>query len=408
MKSARFISTTFSGLLVPVMLASVVHAQSNKPVRIGVMTDMVGMTSDLVGPGSVIAARMAVEDFGGKVVGRNIEIVVGDTQNKPDIAAVMARRWFDTEGVDAIVDLPNSSVALAVLEVVKSAKKVVMLTAGSSTAFIGKSCSPFSIQWARDSYGLAQSIGSEVVKSGGDSWFFITADYAFGHATEAAVGQVVTKSGGKIIGSVKHPTASSDFSAFLLQAQASKAKIIGMANAGADTILAIKQAAEFGVGKGGSQRLVATYINLTDVNSIGLKAAQGTQLVDTFYWDANGSARAWSRRFFDRHHRMPSSLQADVYSAVTHYLTAVQTTDPADGAAVVAKMKSMPIMGPVLNNGRIREDGRVIRDYYMFRVKTPQESKEPWDYYKLERTIPGEQLVLPLVESECPMVRRSS
>jgi branched-chain amino acid transport system substrate-binding protein len=380
-------------------------AQASKPVRIGVMTDLAGMTSELVGPGSVIAARMAVEDFGGKVAGRPIELVVGDTQNKPDLASVMARRWFDTDGVDVIVDLPNSSVALAVLEVVKNAKKVVLLTAGASTAFTGKSCSPYSVQWSRDSYGLAQSIGSAVVKSGGDTWFFITADYAFGYATEAAVSQVVLKSGGKVLGSVKHPTGASDFSSFLLQAQTSKAKIIGMANAGSDTILAFKQAAEFGIAQGG-QRLVATYVNLTDINSIGIKAAQGSPVVDTFYWDMNDPARTWSKRFFERQKRMPTSLQADVYSAVTHYLKAVQTTDPADGPAVVRTMKSMPITGPVLNNARIREDGRVIRDYYMFRVKTPEESKVPWDYYKLERTIPGEQLVLPLAESECPMVKK--
>ncbi len=398
----------FVALLIPLGLSTTgAFGQAVKPVRIGVMTDLAGMTSELVGPGSVIAARMAVEDFGGKVAGRPIEIVVGDTQNKPDVASVMARRWFDTDGVDVIVDLPNSSVALAVLEVVKSAKKVVLLTAGASTAFSGKSCSPYSVQWSRDSYGLAQSIGSEVVKSGGDTWFFITADYAFGYATEAAVTQVVLKSGGKVLGGVKHPTGTNDFSSFLLQAQTSKAKVIGMANAGSDTILAYKQAAEFGIGKGG-QRLVATYINLTDINSIGIKAAQGSPVVDTFYWDMNDAARTWSRRFFERQKRMPTSLQADVYASVTHYLKAVQTTDPADGAAVVRTMKATTIMGPVLNNARIREDGRVVRDYYMFRVKSPEDSKTPWDYYKLERTIPGDQLVIPLAESECPMVKKAT
>ncbi|NDG38985.1 MAG: ABC transporter substrate-binding protein [Betaproteobacteria bacterium] len=400
------INCILAGALVMLGLASSSSfGQASKPVRIGVMTDMAGMTSDLVGPGSVVAARMAVEDFGGKVAGRTIEVVIGDTQNKPDLASVMARRWFDAGGIDVIVDLPNSSVALAVLEVVKNAKKVVLLTAGASTVFSGKSCTPYSVQWSRDSYGLAQSIGSEIVRSGGDSWFFITADYAFGYATEAAVGQVVLKSGGKVLGSVKHPTGASDFSSFLLQAQTSKAKIIGMANAGSDTILAFKQAAEFGISKGG-QRLVATYINLTDINSIGIKAAQGSPVVDTFYWDMNDPARVWSRRFFERHKRMPTSLQADVYSAVTHYLKAIQTTDPSDGAAVVKAMKAMPIMGPVLNNATIREDGRVIRDYYMFRVKAPEESKTPWDYYKLEQAIPGDKLVIPLADSECPMVKK--
>ena len=398
----------FGTLLMPLALtATAAHAQAPKPIRVGVLTDMAGMTMDIVGPGSVIAARMAAEDFGGKVGARTIEVIAGDHQNKPDIGAGLARRWFDSEGVDVIVDLPNSSVALAVQEVTRNANRVVLHTAGASPALTGKSCSPNSIQWSRDSYGLAQSIGSAVVRSGGDTWYFVTADYAFGHATEAAVSLVVTRSGGKILGSARHPTGSSDFSSFLLQAQASKAKVIGMANAGADTILAMKQAAEFGIA-GQGQRLVATYINISEIHSIGLKAAQGAQLVDTAYWDLNDEMRAWSRRFFERHRRMPTSLQADVYSAVTHYLKAVQTTDSSDGAAVVKAMKALTINGPVLNNARIREDGRVMRDYYMFRVKSPEESKSPWDYYKLEQTIPEDQVVRPLSESECPLVRKTS
>ena len=401
------LSGLFKALALSLLVAATAApAQTPKPIRIGVMTDMAGMTMDIVGPGSVIAAKMAAEDFGGKVGARSIEILAGDHQNKPDVGAVLARKWFDTEGVDAIVDLPNSSVALAVQEVTRNANRVVLHTAGASPALTGKSCSPNSIQWSRDSYGLAQSIGSAVVKSGGDTWYFVTADYAFGHATEAAVGQVVTKSGGKILGSARHPTGSSDFSSFLLQAQASKAKVIGMANAGADTILAMKQAAEFGI-TGAGQRLVASYINISEIHAVGLKASQGVQLVDTAYWDSTDDMRAWSRRFFERHRRMPTSLQADVYSAVTHYLKAVQTTDSSDGTAVVKAMKAMTINGPVLNNARIREDGRVVRDYYLFRVKSPEESKAPWDYYKLEQTIPGEQLVRPLSESECPLVRKT-
>ena len=382
------------------------QAQTTKPLRIGVMTDMAGMTMDAVGPGSVIAAKMAAEDFGGKVAGRNIEILTGDHQNKPDVGAVLARKWLDLDGVDAIVDLPNSSVALAVQEVTRNANRVVMPTAGASPALSGKACTANSIQWSRDSYGLAQSIGSAIVKSGGDSWYFITADYAFGYATEAAVSEVVTRSGGRVIGSVKHPTGSSDFSSYLLQAQSSKAKIIGMANAGADTVLAMKQAAEFGIGTR-NQRLVAAYINISEIHTLGLKAAQGVQLVDTAYWDSSDEMRAWSRRFFERHRRMPTSLQADVYSAVTHYLKAVRNTDSTDGAAVVRAMKAMTITGPVLNDARIREDGRVVRDYYLFRVKTPEESKSPWDYYTLEQTIPGASLVRPLSESECPLVRKT-
>jgi branched-chain amino acid transport system substrate-binding protein len=386
--------------------ASPAQAQADKPIRVGVLTDLVGMTSELVGQGSVIAAKMAVEDAGGQVNGRKVEVVVGDHQNKPDVGAVLARKWFDTEGVNVIVDVPNSSVALAVQEVTRNANKVILHTAGASPALTGKSCTPNGIQWSRDSYGLAQSIGRAVVKSGGDTWFFLTADYAFGHATEAALTDVVIKSGGKILGSARHPTGSSDFSSYLLQAQASKAKVIGMANAGSDTILAIKQAAEFGIPK--NQRVVASYINISEIHALGLKAAQGAQLVDTAYWDMNDGMRAWSRRFFERHHRMPTSLQADVYSAVGHYLKAVKTADPNDGAAVVKQMKALPIDGPVLHNALIREDGRVVRDYYLFRVKSPEESKTPWDYYKLEQTIPGIQLVRPLSESECPLVQKGS
>lgn len=404
MNPSFFIKT----FLVPLVIAtSSAYAQTVKPIRVGVLTDMAGMTSDIVGPGSVIAARMAAEDFGGQVGNRKIEIVTGDHQNKPDIAASLARRWYDAEGVDVIVDLPNSSVALAVQEIARNANRVVLHTAGASPALTGKSCSPNGIQWSRDSYGLAQSIGSAVVKSGGDSWYFITADYAFGHATEAAVTDVVTKLGGKILGSSRHPTGSNDFSAYLLQAQASKAKIVGMANAGNDTIQAVKQAAEFGITRSG-QRLVATYINISEIHSLGLGAAQGMQLVDTAYWDSSDAMRVWSRRFFERHRRMPTSLQADVYAAVTHFLKAARTTDPSDGAAVVKAMKAMTITGPVLNNARIREDGRVVRDYYMYRVKSPEESKTPWDYYKLEQTIPGDQLIRPLAESECPFIRKTS
>lgn len=394
-------------LLLSLAAAGAAHAQSDRPIRVGVMSDMAGMTSEIVGPGSVIAAKMAVEDFGGKIGNRPIEVVSGDHQNKPDTGSTLARRWLDVEGVHMIVDVPNSSVALAVQEVVKIANKVILHTAGASPALTGKSCTPNSIHWSRDSYGLAQSIGKAVVKSGGDTWFFVTADYAFGHATEAAVGDVVKKSGGKILGSARHPTNASDFASFLLQAQASNAKVIGMANAGADTILAVKQAAEFGITK--KQRLVASYINISEIHALGLKAAQGAQLVDTAYWDLNDDMRQWSRRFFERHKKMPTSLQADVYSAVTHYLKAVKAgADPNDGVAVVKKMKTITIDGPVLRKATIREDGRVVRDYYLFRVKTPDESKTPWDYYKLEATVPGEQLVVPLSASECPLVRKAT
>jgi branched-chain amino acid transport system substrate-binding protein len=382
------------------------HAQQPKPIRIGVLNDMNGFTAAIAGPGSVVAANMAVADFGGKVGNRPIEILSADHQNKADVGAAIARKWFEADGVDAIVDLPNSSVALAVQEIGRTANKVVLHTAGGSSALSGKSCSPNGVQWARDSYALAQGLGTAVVKSGGDSWYFITADYAFGHASEADMSAAVTANKGKVLGSVKHPPNTGDFASQLMQAQSSRAKVIALASAGSDMSNAIKQASEFGIGKGG-QKLVAITMFLTDVHSLGLPIAQGTQLLDVSYWDQNDAMRKWSQRFFEKHQRMPTAVQADVYSGVTHYLKALaRGADAADGAAVVRQMKAIPVADTVVPAGKVREDGKLVRDMYLYQVKTPAESKGPWDYYKVVQKVPGEQLVIPLAESQCALVKK--
>lgn len=382
------------------------HAQQPKPIRIGVLNDMNGFTAPIAGPGSVVAANMAVADFGGKVGNRPIEIVSADHQNKADVGSAIARKWFEADGVDAIVDLPNSSVALAVQEIGRTANKVVLHTAGGSSALSGKSCSPNGVQWARDSYALANGLATALVKGGGDTWYFITADYAFGHATEADVSKAVLANKGKVLGSIKHPPNNGDFASHLTQAQASRAKIIALANAGSDTSNSIKQATEFGVGKGG-QKIAAMTIFLTDVHSLGLVAAQGTQLLDVSYWDQNEAMRKWSQRFFEKHQRMPTAVQADVYSGVTHYLKALaRGVDAADGAAVVRQMKALPVSDAVVPAGSLREDGKLVRDMYLYQVKTPAESKGPWDYYKVLQKVPGDQLVVPLAESQCALVKK--
>ena len=382
-----------------------VQAQQNKPIRIGVLNDMSGYTAAIAGPGSVVAANMAADDFGRKVGNRTIEIVSADHQNKADVGSAIARKWFEAEGVDVIVDLPNSSVALAVQEIARNANKAVLFTAAGTSALTGKSCSPNGIQWARDSYALANGLATAIVKSGGDSWFFITADYAFGHATEADVGKAVAANKGKVVGSVKHPPSTGDFASQLMQAQSSKAKVIALASAGSDMSNAIKQATEFGIGK--KQKIAAMTMFLSDAHSLGLAAAQGTQLLDVSYWDQTDAMRKWSQRFFEKHQRMPTAVQADVYSGVTHYLKALaKGADPADGAAVVRQMKQLPVTDPMVPAGSLREDGKLVRDMYLYQVKTPAESKGAWDYYKVLQKIPGEQLVVPLKDSECPLVKK--
>ena len=388
--------------------AGAAHAQiTGGVVKIGVLNDMSGPYADLAGPGSVVAAKMAVEDYlkssGSKL---KIEIVSADHQNKPDVGSSIVRKWIDSEGVDMILDVPTSSVALAVAQVVKEKNSVMLNSTGGSSDLTGKACTPNTVHWTYDTWMLAHGTGSAVVKSGGDSWFFLTADYAFGHALERDTAAVVTASGGKVLGSVKVPLGTQDFSSFLLQAQSSKAKVVGLANAGADTINSIKQAAEFGIVKGG-QKMAGLLVFLSDIHGLGLQTAQGLQLTETFYWDMNDATRAWSKRFGALHGgKMPTMVQAGVYAGLLHYLKAVNALQAdGDGAKVVAEMKKLPTDDPLFGKGTIRIDGRKIHPAYLFEVKKPSESKYAWDYYKLLATIPADKAFRPLNEGGCPLVK---
>jgi branched-chain amino acid transport system substrate-binding protein len=377
---------------------------SDDTVKIGVMNDMSGLYADISGQGSVEAARMAIADFGATVNGKKIELVSADHQNKPDVGGAIARQWYDNDKVDAIVDVPTSSVALAVQDVARERKKVFLISGAASSDLTGKACSPTGIHWTYDTVALANGTGSAVVKAGGDTWFFITADYAFGHALERDTGVVVTASGGKVLGQVRVPLNTPDFSSYLLQAQASKAKIVGLANAGGDTINSIKQAAEFGLVEGG-QKLAGLLVFITDINSLGLKTANGLQLTSAFYWDQNDETRAWSKRFMEKVNHAPTMVQAGVYGAVMHYLNAIKAIGSDDGLTVVKKMKETPINDFMTKNGKILDNGRVIRDMYLFEVKKPAESKAPWDYFKQIATIPGEQAFKRPGGNECPLVK---
>jgi branched-chain amino acid transport system substrate-binding protein len=380
---------------------SSVSAQEG-PVKIGVINDQSSIYADLSGPGGVEAARMAIEDFGGQVLGKKIELVFADHQNKPDVAASIVNKWLDVDNVDLVSDLPNSSAMLAVQEILRQKKKaLVIVSTGATSDFTGSKCSPYGIHWTYDTYALATGTGRTLVQEGGDTWFFLTADYAFGHALERDVSNFVKAAGGKVVGAVRHPFPNQDFSSFLLQAQASKAKIIGMANAGGDTINTIKQAAEFGIAKGG-QRLAGLLVFISDVHSLGLKTAQGIVLTTGFYWDRDDATRAWSKRFFERRKAMPTMTHAGVYSSVTHYLKAVQAAGTKDPLKVAAKMREIPVKDFFAPNGKVREDGRMVHDMYLVQVKSPEESKYPWDYYKILRTIPGDQAFRPLEEGNCP------
>jgi len=374
-------------------------------VKIGVLNDQSGLYADLGGQGSVIAAKMAAEDFKAKEKGLNVEFVVADHQNKPDVGTQIASRWYDAEGVDAIVDVPTSSVALAVNEVARQKNKVFIDSGTATSDLTGAKCSPNTVHWTYDTWMLANGTGKAIVKTGGDTWFFITADYAFGQALERDTSAVVTKNGGKVLGDVKVPLNTQDFSSFLLQAQSSKAKIIGLANAGGDTINSIKQAAEFGIVKGG-QNLAGLLVFLTDVHGIGLDKAQGLILTSTFYWDANDQTRAWSKRFMAQSGgKAPTMVQAGVYSGVLHYLKAVAAIKSDDGKKVVDEMKKLPTDDPLFGKGSVREDGRVIHNAYLYEVKKPSESKYPYDYYKLRATIPANEAFRPLKEGGCPLVK---
>jgi branched-chain amino acid transport system substrate-binding protein len=376
-------------------------------IKIGVLNDMSGLYADLTGPGSVVAARMAVEDFGAAAKGMKVEIVGADHQNKPDVGSTIARTWYDTDKVDVIVDVPTSSVALAVNQITREKGKAFLVSGAATSDLTGKACSPNTIHWTYDTWNLANGTGSAIVKTGGDTWFFLTADYAFGHALERDTEAVVLKNGGKVLGKVRHPFPGSDFSSFLLQAQTSKAKIIGLANAGGDTINSIKQASEFGITKGG-QNLAGLLVFLTDVKALGLQVAQGLIFTETFYWDRDEPSRAFAKRFSAQAPRnnYPTMIHAGVYSAVLHYLKAVEAIKTDDGTKVIEQMKKMPTDDPLFGKGVVRADGRKIHPAYLVEVKKPAESKGPWDLYKIRATIPADQAFRPLAESDCPLVKK--
>src|SRR5450432_1622813 len=379
---------------------------SDDVVKIGVATDMSSLYADINGPGAVVATQMAIDDFGGSVMGKKIELVTGDIQNKADVAATLAGRWYDNENVDMILGAGASSSSIALENVAGEKKKIFLAPDPASSDITGKLCNPYTVQWVYDTTALANGTGSAVVKSGGKSWFFITADYAFGYALERDVSEVVTKAGGKVLGEVKAPINTNDFSSFLLQAQSSKAQIIGLANAGGDTINSIKQASEFGIVKGG-QSLAGLLVFLSDVHGLGLEKAQGLILTTTFYWDMNDQTRAFAKRFAAANGgKYPTMVQAGVYAGVLHYLKAVAALKSDDGAKVVAKMKEMPTDDPLFGKGTIRADGRKIHPAYLVEVKKPSESKGPYDYYKILATTPAEQAFRPLAEGGCELVAK--
>jgi branched-chain amino acid transport system substrate-binding protein len=389
------------------LAAGTAQAQiSGNLVKIGVLSDMSSLYADIGGPGSVVAAKMAVEDWEKKHHPKfKIEVVGGDHLNKPDVGSQIARKWYDAEGVDVIVDVPNSGVALAVSQVTREKGKAFLASGPGSSDLTGSKCSPNTIHWVYDTWMLANGTGTAVTKHGGNTWFFITADYAFGHALERDTTNAVEKAGGKVLGAVKVPLNNQDFSSFLLQAQASKAKIIGLANAGGDTINSIKQAAEFGIVKGG-QNLAGLLVFISDVHGIGLEKAQGLILTENFYWDLNDKTRAWSKRFAALdNNKMPTMVQAGVYTSVIEYLNAVAALDSDDGTKVIAQMKKKPFDDPLFGKSRVREDGRNIHDAYLFQVKSPAESKGPYDYYKVLATIPADEAFRPLKDGGCPLVK---
>jgi branched-chain amino acid transport system substrate-binding protein len=400
-------------LLFAVLLSSVasafggtVSAQiSDDLVRIGVLNDQSGVYADFGGPGSVVAARMAVEDAGGKVLGKPVDIVLGDHQSKADVGAAIARQWFDADKVDMAIGFDNSSVALAVEQVALQKNRIAIAAAVATTAFTGKNCTPNEASWLHDSYALTNTLARSVVGRGGDTWFFLTVDYAFGYSLETDATSAVAASGGKVLGRVRHPLNNADFSSYLLQAQSSGAKVVALANAGGDMINATKQASEFGLSQGG-QTLVSLLSFITDIHTLGLAAAQGLRFVTGFYWDRDNDTRVWSKRFLDRHGRIPSAAQASVYSAIRHYLSAIEAAGTDTALPVMAKMREIPVDDFYSRGGRLREDGRLLHDMYFVQVKTPAESTGPWDYYKILATIPGQQAFRPAGEDGCPLIKQ--
>src|SRR4051794_16555563 len=396
MKSGLLAAVAMSGLL----LAGPVSAQG---VKIGILNDQSGVYADYGGKYSLEAAKMAIEDFGGEVLGQKIELVTADHQNKPDLAVAIARRWYDAENVDMITELTTSSVALAVQELSKEKQKIDIVVGAASSAITGASCVPLGFHWAFDTHALAVDTGGALVKAGGDSWFFLTADYAFGYALEKDTGDIVKEKGGKVVGSVRVPLNSSDFSSFLLQAQSSKAKIVGLANAGQDTINSIKQAAEFGIVKSG-QKLAGLLVTLAEVNGLGLEASQGLVLTEAYYWDRDDKSRDLANRFFKRTGRMPNMIQAGTYSATLQYLKAVKAAGSKDTEAVAAKLKELPV-DDQFAQGKVLSNGRMVHDLYLFEVKKPSESKKPWDYYKQLAVVSGDKAFPTAKESGCPLTK---
>jgi branched-chain amino acid transport system substrate-binding protein len=378
--------------------------QPSTPLKIGVLTDLSSVYSDIGGTGNIEGTKMAIEDFGGQMFGKPIEMISADVQNKADVASSLARKWWQNENVDMIIDMPTSATALAVMELSKLFEKILIVTDAASSDITGKSCSPYTAHWTYDTYANAHTVGSAIVKQGGDSWYFITADYIFGHSVERDVSDVVRAAGGKVLGSSKHPLNTADFSSFLLQAQQSKAKIIGLANGGGDTINAIKQAGEFGIVAGG-QKLAVPIMFISDVHSLGLKLAQGLIATEAYYWDTNDRTRAFGNRFFERLKRMPTMNQAATYSGTLHYLKALQATGTKDTKTVLAKMREMPVRDAFTDDGVLREDGRMVHSMFLLQVKKPEESKYPWDYYKVLAEVPGNEVFRPLKDGGCALVK---
>jgi len=406
------LKTLLCGLATVAVMAAG-HAQSAKVsdgvVRIGVLTDMGGLFSDMTGPGSVEAVRMAVADFGGKVLGMPIEVISADHQNKVDIASNVARQWIDVQKVDMLISFSGSATGLAAVDIAKAKNRIAMVTGATSTRFSNENCSANSVHYGFDTYSMANGTAKQLLKGGSDTWYFLTADYAFGHSLQQDAANVIQDNKGKIVGSAKHPLNSSDMSSYLLQAQASKAKVIALANAGGDTITSIKQAKEFGIGTGtgaGAQKLAALVLFVSDVHALGLDTAQGILLTTPFYWDTNAETRAWSKRFFEKQKKMPTDYQAGDYSATMHYLKAIQAAGTDEPGAVMAKMKALPVNDFYAKNGRIREDGLLVHDLLLAQVKKPSESKYPWDYYSIKAVIPAAEAFQPLSKSRCPLVSK--
>jgi branched-chain amino acid transport system substrate-binding protein len=398
-----FAATAFA---VSIMLGASAHAQQdNLPLKIGILADFGSVYADIGGQGNVEAAKIAIEEFGGKMFDKPIELISADVLMKPDVASTLARKWYETEKVDAIIDLPTSATALAAMEMSKQFEKIMIIVDAASSDITGKSCSPYTAHWTYDTYGNAHTVGSAIVKQGGDSWFFITADYLFGHSIERDTGDVIRAAGGKVVGSARHPLNSSDFSSYLLQAQASKAKVIGMANAGGDTINTIKQASEFGIVAGG-QKLAGIVMFISDIHALGLKMTQGLVITEAYYWDLNDRTRAFAKKYFAKMQKMPTMNQAASYSSTLHYLKAVQAAGTRDTKAVLAKMRELPVRDAFTDNGHLREDGRMVHSMFLLEVKKPEESKYPWDYYKVLAEVPGDQVFRPMKDGNCPYVKK--